>query len=137
MTAHREPTPVLERRWRGQLLCQKSYREALLGDFYREYSAWDGGALPPVTFRVSLARVIAELAELRGESFLSRARVRDRAVNYAKVSPGVRFEITRHLHAFDGRHPMTRLVEIWSFNMEALRYHRESVREWSAMGDPE
>ena len=76
-----------------------------------------------------------ELADHVGESFLSRARVRDRAVNYVKASPGVRFELTRHFHAWDGHRPMTRSVEIWSFDMEALEYHREKIREW-AVGDP-
>jgi hypothetical protein len=123
-------------RWQGKLLCFREYSAALLDDFRLQYAAWDGAASPPIAFRVIFARVIAELAELCGESYLSRARVRDRAFNYAKVSAGVRFEIVRHRHAWDGRQPMTRVVECWEASIDAMEYTRSAVRALEA-GDPE
>jgi hypothetical protein len=126
---------AVQGQWQGNLLCRREYRVALLDAFARANSAWDGGVSPPAAFRVAFARVLAELAELRGESYLSLARVRDRSYNFAKEKLGVRFDLVRHLHAWDGRQPMTRLVESWSFDIEALEYLRESVRAW-AVGDP-
>jgi hypothetical protein len=125
-----------EGRWQGNLLCRREYRPALLEAFARASSAWDGGGSPHVAFRVAFARVLVELADLRGESYLSLARIRDRSYNFSKEKLGVRFDLVRHLHAWDGCKPMTRVVERWHANTDALHYARESVRAWEA-GDPE
>ena len=112
-------------RFDGIQLCPKHYRLELTEAFLRQYADWDGIATPTEPFIKIFARFFTELGERKGEGMISAGRIKLRAFNFSRAENVVRFQMVRHLNAWNERRPMTRIVESWAANVDEMSYTRE------------
>lgn len=95
--------------------CFTHHNQVLFQRLDEHYELWDHEAEPPERFIYLLGR-LCDSFEQSG-SYLSSARIRNRAFNWVKDKEGCRFEITRHHGAWGNSGFFKQVVQRWQVNM--------------------
>ncbi len=120
----------------GAPYCDAHYRQILVQRLHAAHERWTReDHLSEDDWKV-ISRTFAELHHTIGNSFLSRARLRDRAFDIRRVDGGFEFKITRHLNAFVNPAKMKRVIETWRANNSDLGLTLVGTRSWKE-GDPD
>jgi hypothetical protein len=116
----------------GKPLCPDHYRQKIKCDLMNQFEAWHQGTDPPQRFKYLLGRVSHEEDwPMKGGSYLSRARIRDRGYAFEKTPCGCRFCITRHPGAFKNGYVEKKVVETWSADLQAETLTLSACRNWT------
>ena len=111
--------------------CNEHYAQFIWEVYHKEYESWEYNAAVPYDYKRWLGRLVEEnFISTIGSSYLSTARIRDRAFNFIKTETGCTFEITRHLNAWEGTGKPKRIVELWTLNNENKTLELTSSRNF-------
>lgn len=103
----------------GEIYCNDHYSKLLNNQLQNAYQSWKHDNEVPRKFRVLLARISDEEGwDAEEDSYLSQARIRDRAYSFKKTSDGCEFKIERHLNAWSGKGQKRNVIERWRANIE-------------------
>ena len=120
----------------GAPYCDVHYRQVLVERLHAAYERWTlKGELDPGDWKV-ISRTFAEFHGISGGSYLSLARIRDRAYDRRRIDGGFEFKITRHLNAFTDPGNMKPVVETWQADNASLVLTLVETRDWRP-GDPD
>jgi len=120
----------------GRPLCEKHYDQALDSCLQELYSAWEGDHDPSFKFKQMLGRVSQDQEWECNESYLSQARIRDRAFAFQKTVKGCAFKITRHPGAHKYGFVVKRIVQTWEADLTMKKLNLLDERPWKE-GDPD
>jgi hypothetical protein len=120
-----------------QPYCGEHYFTAMNREFEGEFNKWQSDETPSARFKSLLARLVAEERWLiDGDSYLSKARIRDRGFDFTKSRNGCAFKITRHPGAFRNGYVAKRMVQTWQADFSTKTIHLLDSRDWKT-GDPD
>ena len=106
-------------------------------EFQGELSNWQSGDKASARFKSILARLVEEEHWLTdGDSYLSKARIRDRGFEFLKTRDGCVFKITRHPGAWKNGYVERRIVQTWEADFATKTIRLLDSRDWKA-GDPD
>ena len=115
--------------YKGRAYCPEHYREMLEGEFCSLYGKWISYLQPEERLRSLMGRMLEEVWQEEG-GMLTKARIRDRAYNFRKMSETFTFEITRHPGAFKNGMVESRVVQSWRTDVTEGVVSFVSVRDW-------
>jgi hypothetical protein len=120
-----------------QPYCGQHYFAAMNREFRGEFNKWQSGENPSARFKSLLARLVEEEGWLiEGDSYLSKARIRDRGFDFTKSRNRCVFKITRHPGAFQKGYVEKRIVQTWQADFSTKTIHLLDSRDWKS-GDPD
>ena len=118
------------RNYKGWAYCEPHYWSALGREMNLEFALWFPGQEAPARFKYLLGRISAEQNwETAGDSYISSARIRDRAYRFTKTEQGCVFEITRHPGAFTHRFKKP-VVQTWEADLPQKQLRLLNTRPW-------
>ena len=127
------------KRFKYKPLCEKHYDHALDICLQELYGAWERDHDPSFKFKQMLGRVSSDQRweYNNDESYLSYARIRNRAYAFEKTGNGCTFKITRHPGAHSvGYDPEKRIVQTWEADLAMKNLNFLDERAWKE-GDPD
>jgi hypothetical protein len=129
VSACREPS--IKRLYNGAPHCEHHYQEVIFGDLGEAFHIWHPPNEPSRRFRYLLGRVVDEgWWKVSGDSYLTKARIRDRAFDVSKTERGCTFNIVRHPGAFKNGYVSRRITQKWDADMGGKCVTLISTREF-------
>jgi hypothetical protein len=115
----------------GKRYCRNHYNEVLDNQLMKSFQKWDENNDQALNeFKYYLGRLSDEQNwTAKGNSFLSQARIKDRAYDFEKTDDGCEFKIERHLNAWEGQGTQQNVVEHWEANIQEKVLRKLDVRE--------
>jgi hypothetical protein len=122
--------------WNGKSLDDDTYRATFEEELWSLFNSWAINEAPSGRLKYLIGRYFNEYCKIQGEGLLSKSRIQRRGWNWRKLEAGGDFSITRHLGAWKDETLMSRVVQIWEFDLVAQVFTLKSTRNWEA-DDPD